>query len=48
MASIITGRTGRRVRAVCDGGTLEIDWPEGGSLRQTGEAELLYDGDWTA
>ncbi len=47
VASIITGRTGRRVRAVCDGGTLEIDWPEGGSLRQTGEAEILYDGDWT-
>jgi diaminopimelate epimerase len=47
VASIITGRTTRRVRAVCDGGTLEIDWPEGESLKQTGEAELLYDGDWT-
>ena len=47
VASIITGRTARRVRAVCDGGTLEIDWPEGESLKQTGEAELLYDGDWT-
>jgi diaminopimelate epimerase len=48
VASIITGRTGRRVRAVCDGGILVIDWPEGGSLRQLGEAELLFDGDWTA
>jgi len=48
VGSIITGRTDRRVRAVCDGGTLEIDWPEGGSLRQTGEAELVFDGDWTA
>ena len=48
VASIVTGRTDRRVRAVCDGGTLEIDWPEGGSLRQTGEAELVFDGDWTA
>jgi diaminopimelate epimerase len=48
VASVLTGRTGRRVRAVCDGGTLEIDWPEGGSLRQTGEAELLFDGHWTA
>jgi len=48
VASIITGRTDRRVRAVCDGGTLEVDWPEGGSLRQTGEAELVFDGDWTA
>ena len=48
VASIITGRTGRRVRAVCDGGTLEIEWPEGGSVRQTGEAEILYEGDWLA
>jgi diaminopimelate epimerase len=48
VASIITGRTGRRVRAVCDGGTLEIEWPEGGSLRQVGEAELLFDGEWSA
>lgn len=48
VASIIRGRTDRRVRAVCDGGTLEIEWPEGGSLKQTGEAELLFDGEWRA
>ncbi len=48
VASIITGRSQRRLRAVCDGGTLEIDWPEGGTLRQTGEAEILYDGEWLA
>lgn len=48
VASIVTGRTGRRVRALCDGGTLEIEWPEGGSVRQVGEAELLFDGLWTA
>jgi diaminopimelate epimerase len=46
VASIVTGRTGRRVRAVCDGGTLEVEWPEGGSVRQTGEAEILYEGEW--
>jgi diaminopimelate epimerase len=46
VASIITGRTGRRVQAVCDGGTLDVEWPEGGSVRQTGEAEILYEGDW--
>jgi diaminopimelate epimerase len=46
VASIITGRTGRRLKAVCDGGTLEIDWPEGGSVKQTGEVEILYEGDW--
>jgi diaminopimelate epimerase len=48
VASIITGRTGRKLKAVCDGGTLEIDWPEGGSVKQTGEVELLYEGDWLA
>jgi diaminopimelate epimerase len=46
VASILTGRTGRRVRAVCDGGTLDVEWPEGGSVKQTGEAEILYEGDW--
>jgi diaminopimelate epimerase len=46
VASVITGRTGRAVRAVCDGGTLDVEWPEGGSVRQTGEAEILYEGDW--
>ncbi len=46
VAAIITGRTGRRVKAVCDGGTLEIHWPEGGSVTQTGEVEILYDGNW--
>jgi diaminopimelate epimerase len=46
VASIITGRTSRRVEAVCDGGTLAIEWPEGGSVRQTAEAEILYEGDW--
>jgi diaminopimelate epimerase len=46
VASIITGRTARSLRAVCDGGTLEIEWPEGGSVRQTGEVEILYEGNW--
>ena len=48
VAAIVTGRTGRRVKAVCDGGTLEVEWPEGGSVRQTGEAEILFEGDWLA
>lgn len=46
VASIITGRTGRRVVAVCDGGTLEIEWPQGGSVLQTGEVEILFEGGW--
>jgi len=48
VASIVTGRASRTLRAVCDGGTLEIEWPEGGSVRQTAEAEVLYEGDWLA
>jgi diaminopimelate epimerase len=48
VASIVTGRTGRRVEAVCDGGPLEVEWPEGGGVRQTGEAEILFEGDWLA
>jgi len=46
VASILTGRTERRVRAVCDGGTLEVAWPEGGSVRQRGEAEVVFEGDF--
>jgi diaminopimelate epimerase len=48
VAAIVTGRASRRVRAVCDGGTLEIEWPEGGSVLQTGEAEILFEGEWLA
>jgi diaminopimelate epimerase len=46
VASILTGRTGRDVRVVCDGGVLEVSWPEGGSVRQTGSVEILFEGDW--
>jgi diaminopimelate epimerase len=47
VASILTGRTGRAVRAVCDGGVLDVSWPDDEApLHQTGEAQLLYDGDW--
>jgi len=48
VAAIITGRAERRLRAVCDGGTLEIEWPEGGSVKQTGEVELVCAGEWLA
>ena len=45
VASILVGRTGREVRAVCDGGVLEVAWPEGGAIRQIGEAQIVFDGD---
>jgi diaminopimelate epimerase len=44
VASILNGHTGRDVRAVCDGGVLEVSWPEGGAVRQTGEAGIVYEG----
>jgi len=46
VASILTGRTDRRVRVVCSGGTLDVEWPEGGHVHQVGEIELLFEGDW--
>ena len=46
VAAMLTGRADRSVRVVCDGGTLEVQWPEGGVVRQTGEVEILFEGDW--
>lgn len=46
VASILNGFVDRRVRVVCDGGVLDVDWPEGGHVHQTGEVELLFEGDW--
>ena len=46
VASILIGRTDRKVRVVCEGGTLEVEWPEGGHVHQVGEVELLFDGEW--
>jgi len=48
VASILTGRVDRRVRVVCDGGTLDVEWPEGGHVRQVGEVELVFEGEWWA
>jgi diaminopimelate epimerase len=45
VASVVTGRTGREVRAVCDGGELEVAWPEGGSVRQVGRVEIVFEGE---
>jgi diaminopimelate epimerase len=48
VAAVISGRAGRSMRVVCDGGVLDVEWPEGGSLRQTGEAEILFEAEWLA
>jgi diaminopimelate epimerase len=46
VAAIVTGRVDRKVRVVCDGGTLAVEWPEGGHVRQVGEVELVFEGEW--
>jgi diaminopimelate epimerase len=46
VAAMLTGRAERQVRVVCDGGLLEVEWPEGGSVRQVGEVEVLFEGEW--
>jgi len=46
VAAVLTGRADRHTRVVCDGGTLEVDWPENGPVRQVGEVELLFEGHW--
>lgn len=48
VAAILTGRVDRRVRVVCDGGILDVEWPENGSVRQVGEVEILFEGEWLA
>jgi diaminopimelate epimerase len=48
VAAILKGLTGRSVQVTCDGGVLQVDWPEGGSVRQTGEVEILFEGEWAA
>jgi diaminopimelate epimerase len=46
VAAILKGVASSPVRVVCDGGELQVEWPEGGTVRQTGEVEILFEGDW--
>ena len=46
VAAILKGLTERRVHVQCDGGVLEVEWPAGGSVRQVGEVEVLFAGEW--
>jgi diaminopimelate epimerase len=48
VAAIIKGLADRKLRAVCDGGVLEVEWPEGGHVHQVGEVEVLFEGEWLA
>jgi diaminopimelate epimerase len=46
VAAMLHGFVDRSVRVVCDGGALDVEWPEGGSVRQVGEVELLFEAEW--
>lgn len=48
VASMLKGLADRRVRVICDGGPLDIAWPEGGNVQQVGEVEILFEGAWKA
>jgi diaminopimelate epimerase len=48
VAAILRGVVDRRLRVVCDGGTLEVEWPEGGHVRQVGDVEIVFEGEWLA
>jgi diaminopimelate epimerase len=46
VAAMLRGAADRSVRVVCDGGVLEVAWPAGGSVRQVGEVEVLFEAEW--
>lgn len=46
VAAILKGVATSPVRVVCDGGILDVEWPGSGTVRQTGEVELLFEGEW--
>ncbi len=48
VAAILNGLTDRKVTVACDGGVLDVAWPEGGHVHQTGKVEILFEGDWRA
>ena len=48
VAAIVRDVADRRLRVVCDGGTLDVEWPEGGHVQQVGEVEILFEGEWLA
>ena len=48
VAAILAGLVDRRLRVVCDGGVLDLEWHAGGTVTQVGEVEILFEGDWLA
>ena len=48
VASAMTGRTGRRVRASMPGGEINIEWRDDNEVVLTGRADIVYSGEWLA
>jgi diaminopimelate epimerase len=47
VAGVLSGKTGRRLRAHLPGGTLELEWPApGASVFMTGPATEVFSGEW--
>ncbi len=46
VASVINGRTDRKVDVHAPGGLLPIEWREDGEVVLTGRAEVVYSGEW--
>jgi diaminopimelate epimerase len=46
VASMIAGRTERRIKVSMPGGLLEVLWRDDGEVLLTGEAEAVYRGEW--
>ncbi|HEV7904405.1 MAG TPA: diaminopimelate epimerase, partial [Pyrinomonadaceae bacterium] len=46
VAACINGLTDRRVRVEMEGGHLEVEWRDDGEVLLTGEAEVVYRGEW--
>jgi diaminopimelate epimerase len=48
VASAFTGKTGRKVSVHAEGGTTEAVWREDGEMMITGQADLVFCGEWLA
>lgn len=46
VAGVLTGRTDREVLVHLLGGDLRLAWPEGGGVRKTGPAVIVFEGRW--
>jgi diaminopimelate epimerase len=48
LAAILNELTDRKVKVITAAGLLQVEWRQDGSIVQTGEASMVYQGDWFA